>query len=337
MTEILEVLHLADEHGVTKVQIGRGGVEADLHDQRLAGLLRSFELRAQFLAADDVDASFGEIAELFVCGHASAYYILYASAPHGPYDRGAPAPGRARWPFTRASFSAALALTLIAWGPALDGWFLLDDYRWVLPSDRSFDVLRSFVSTWGHGVAYRPVMRVSFWADLQAFGWNAWAWHLHNLVLHAVNVTLLWSLIRAATSMPAPAFAVAALFAVSPLGHENIAWISGRTHLLGVTFLLLSANLLLRSVLASDDDAVEAVHLERHRRVRRGHGDLRADDGVPARGADDRRWCFPSIAADRSRRITGGTIASDAADAPDAAADRAAFRRADLCSWRSGL
>jgi hypothetical protein len=152
------------------------------------------------------------------------------------------------------AFSAALALTLIAWGPALDGWFLLDDYRWVLPSDRSFDVLRSFVSTWGHGVAYRPVMRVSFFSDLQAFGWNSWAWHLHNLVLHAVNVTLLWSLIRAATSMPAPAFAVAALFAVSPLGHENIAWISGRTHLLGVTFLLLSANMLLRSWLTRDAD-----------------------------------------------------------------------------------
>jgi hypothetical protein len=145
---------------------------------------------------------------------------------------------------------AALALTLIAWGPALDGWFLLDDYRWVLPSDRRFDVLRSFVSTWGHGVAYRPIMRVSFFADLQAFGWDARGWHLHNLVLHAVNVTLLCTLIRAATSRWTPALGIAALFAVSPLGHENIAWISGRTHLLGVTFFLISANLLLRSVLA---------------------------------------------------------------------------------------
>lgn len=151
-------------------------------------------------------------------------------------------------------FSAAVALTLIAWGPALDGWFLLDDYRWVLPSDRSFDVLRSFVSTWGHGVAYRPIMRVSFFLDQQAFGWNAWAWHLHNLVVHAVNVTLLWSLIRTATSQPIPAFAIAAILAVSPLSHENIAWISGRTHLTGVMFFLISANLLLRAALARDAD-----------------------------------------------------------------------------------
>lgn len=151
-------------------------------------------------------------------------------------------------------FSVALALTLIAWSPALDGWFLGDDYRWVLPSERSHDVLRSFVSTWGHGVAYRPIMRVSFFLDLQAFGLNAWVWHLHNLVVHAVNVTLLWSLIRTATSMPAPAFAIAALFAVSPLGHENVAWISGRTHLTGAMFLLISANLLLHSALARGAD-----------------------------------------------------------------------------------
>src|SRR5215470_4083838 len=80
-------------------------------------------------------------------------------------------------------FAAALVLTLLAWGPALDGWFLLDDYRWLLPSGRSHDVLRSFVSTWGHGVAYRPIMRVSFSLDFAAFGWHAWAWHLHNLVV----------------------------------------------------------------------------------------------------------------------------------------------------------
>ena len=179
--------------------------------------------------------------------------------PARPLRQGGTRAGSRAWAIHAGVFPAALALTLIAWGPALDGWFLLDDYRWVMPSDRSFDVLRSFVSTWGHGVAYRPIMRVSFLADLEAFGWNAWAWHLHNLVLHAVNVTLLWSLIRAATSSWPLAAAIAALFAVSPLGHENIAWISGRTHLLGVTFLLISANLLLRTAFAGESDKTDAA------------------------------------------------------------------------------
>jgi hypothetical protein len=179
--------------------------------------------------------------------------------PARPLRQGGARAGSRAWAIHAGVFPAALALTLVAWGPALDGWFLLDDYRWVMPSGRSFDVLRSFVSTWGHGVAYRPIMRVSFLADLEAFGWNAWAWHLHNLVLHAVNVTLLWSLIRAATSSWTLAAAIAALFAVSPLGHENIAWISGRTHLLGVTFLLISANLLLRSAFAGESDGADTT------------------------------------------------------------------------------
>jgi hypothetical protein len=149
-------------------------------------------------------------------------------------------------------FGGALALTLIAWWPATHGWFLLDDYRWLLPSDRRFDVPRSFISTWGHGYAYRPLMRLSFLADLQVFAWDARGWHLHNLTLHAVNATLLFSLIRAATSLWLPAVATAALFAVSPAGHENVAWISGRTYVLGGCFFLLSANLLLRSVQAPD-------------------------------------------------------------------------------------
>jgi hypothetical protein len=109
--------------------------------------------------------------------------------PARPLRQGGARAGSRSLAIDAGVFPAALALTLIAWGPAIDGWFLLDDYRWVLPSDRSFDVLRSFVSTWGHGVAYRPVMRVSFGADLLAFGWNAWAWHLHNLVVHALNAS----------------------------------------------------------------------------------------------------------------------------------------------------
>lgn len=154
-----------------------------------------------------------------------------------------------------AVLGGALALTLIAWWPAIHGWFLLDDYRWLLPSDRRFDVPRSFISTWGHGYAYRPLMRLSFLADLQVFGWDARGWHLHNLALHAVNATLLVSLIRAATGLWRPAVAMAALFAVSPAGHENVAWISGRTYVLGGTFFLLSANLILRSLLTPTADA----------------------------------------------------------------------------------
>jgi hypothetical protein len=151
--------------------------------------------------------------------------------------------------------AAMLALTLIAWWPAHDGWFLLDDYRWLPPPKRRFDVLKSLVGPWGHAFAYRPLVRLSFFADLQVFGLDPRGWHLHSFLLHAINGTLLFSLIRATTDLWAPALAIAALFIVSPLTHENVAWISGRTFLLGGAFFLLSANLIARAFMTAPSDA----------------------------------------------------------------------------------
>ncbi len=70
VAQILEVLHLADEHRVPEMQIGRSRIEPDFHDQRLAGGRESFELDAQLGCANDVDAPFREIGELIVDGHA---------------------------------------------------------------------------------------------------------------------------------------------------------------------------------------------------------------------------------------------------------------------------
>lgn len=151
-----------------------------------------------------------------------------------------------------AVFLAALILTAIAWWPSIDGWFLLDDYRWLPPERRRFDLLKSLVGPWGHSFAYRPITRLSFFMDWQLFGLDPRGWHLHSLALQALNGTLLFSLVRVTTGLWPPAIAIAALFLVSPLAHENVAWISGRTFLLGGAFFLLSANLLVRSVLTAD-------------------------------------------------------------------------------------
>src|SRR6185295_11322938 len=43
VTELLEVPHLADEHGVTEVNVGRSWVEAGLHAQRFSGFCGSTE------------------------------------------------------------------------------------------------------------------------------------------------------------------------------------------------------------------------------------------------------------------------------------------------------
>jgi hypothetical protein len=66
--ELLEVLHLPDDDGVTEVDVGSGGIEADLHRQRPPLLRRPLQLCLQVLPLDQVDRSLGEVVELLIEG-----------------------------------------------------------------------------------------------------------------------------------------------------------------------------------------------------------------------------------------------------------------------------
>jgi hypothetical protein len=63
------VLHLPNQDDVPEVQIRRRGIEADLHDQRPSGRLRSLELRSKLRGADDVYTAFRQYLHLLVDGH----------------------------------------------------------------------------------------------------------------------------------------------------------------------------------------------------------------------------------------------------------------------------
>jgi len=65
VAQILKVLHLAEEHGVAQVQIGRRGVESGLHAQRPPGL----QPLAEVLFADDFGHTFGEVGDLLIDVH----------------------------------------------------------------------------------------------------------------------------------------------------------------------------------------------------------------------------------------------------------------------------
>ena len=69
MPEILEVLHLSDEHGVAKMEIRRSRIEPDLHDERLPGGRGSLEFDSELGGADNIHASLGEVSELLVDSH----------------------------------------------------------------------------------------------------------------------------------------------------------------------------------------------------------------------------------------------------------------------------
>jgi len=61
-----------------------------------------------------------------------------------------------------------------------------------------------------------------------------------SLVLHALNVVLLFLVLRRATGYLQRSALVAALFAVHPLNVECVAWVAERKSLLSMLFLLLA-------------------------------------------------------------------------------------------------
>jgi tetratricopeptide (TPR) repeat protein len=77
-------------------------------------------------------------------------------------------------------------------------------------------------------------------ADMQLFGLHPAGHHATSLILHCLNVVLLFLLLRAATGFLWRSAFVAALFALHPFNVECVAWISERKSLLCTLFLFLA-------------------------------------------------------------------------------------------------
>ncbi|MCP4701033.1 MAG: hypothetical protein GY862_29895 [Gammaproteobacteria bacterium] len=134
-------------------------------------------------------------------------------------------------------FGISIILTSIAYWPSADAWFVLDDYKWL--EEISYQKLFSyFHSSWGHGAAYRPLMRVSFFIDRELFAENPVVWHYHNYILHACNAAWLFLIVQILGRNFIVSALASVFFTLAPWGHENIAWISARTHLLSAFFYL---------------------------------------------------------------------------------------------------
>ena len=76
--------------------------------------------------------------------------------------------------------------------------------------------------------------------DYQLFRLNPAGYHLTNLLLHGLNVALLFSVLYYGTGFLWRSFFVAALFAFHPLNVQSVAWVSERKNLLSTLFWLLA-------------------------------------------------------------------------------------------------
>ncbi len=86
---------------------------------------------------------------------------------------------------------------------------------------------------------YRPVQMVLYFVDAQLFGRHPFAFHLTNVVMHALVAALVFLLLHRITG-PTRALFAALLFAVHPVHVESVAWIAGSTDVNCALLVLLT-------------------------------------------------------------------------------------------------
>ncbi len=138
-----------------------------------------------------------------------------------------------------------VAITLLSYWPTFSNGFLnYDDNGYILQNIHVQPGLTAANASWAFRSTimanWHPITWISHMADVQLFGLHPWGHHATSLFLHALNVVLLFFLLRSATGFLWRSFIVAALFALHPFNVECVAWVSERKSLLYTLFLFLA-------------------------------------------------------------------------------------------------
>lgn len=153
--------------------------------------------------------------------------------------------GNRRLPLALAASLVLVAgVATVLYLPALTYGFLnWDDDQYVLnnPWIRSWSSGNlAHVLTTPYYANFLPLHLVSYMIDYAAWGLNPFGYHLHSVLLHALNAVLALLVVRRMFGGTVVPFLAALLFAVHPSHVEAVAWISIRKDLLATSFALLS-------------------------------------------------------------------------------------------------
>lgn len=135
-------------------------------------------------------------------------------------------------------------LVAVVHGPSVSYDFVNWDDSWYVTDN---PLIKAWTLENLHGIATQPVARnfapltvFTLLIDHTFWGLNPAGYHLTNVVLHAINTILVWSLVRRLVKDDSIAIVTAVLFAVHPVQVESVAWISSRKTLLSTTCMLAS-------------------------------------------------------------------------------------------------
>jgi tetratricopeptide (TPR) repeat protein len=151
----------------------------------------------------------------------------------------------------RISVALLVAMTVVAYIPAIRGGYIWDDDDYVTESKvlRSTEGLRQIWCKPGATRQYYPLVHSSFWIEYHLWKLNPLGYHTVNVALHAANaVLLLLVLMRLGV---AGAWLAAAIFALHPVHVESVAWITERKNVLSCLFYLAAGLTYLQFALES--------------------------------------------------------------------------------------
>ena len=143
----------------------------------------------------------------------------------------------------------AVAPAILPYVPSLGGGFALDDWQLVVqdPLAHSIGNWRdAFFTDFLRGslgkdiIYYRPLVTISYQLNYSLFGPDPLAFRLTNILLNALVAVLVFFLGLRLTKSAVAAGLAALAFAVLPSHAESVAWISGRTDVMSVLFMLAS-------------------------------------------------------------------------------------------------
>lgn len=130
-------------------------------------------------------------------------------------------------------FAMTLLVTLLAYGPALHGSFVFDDFHLPFADPKAAQMPAHF---WIGGV--RPVLMLTYWANFVGSGTDPVSYHVLNVIFHVTTGLLVFGVLECLLSLSgtlerrsARPFALvgAAIFVFHPLQTESVGYIAGRS------------------------------------------------------------------------------------------------------------
>jgi Tfp pilus assembly protein PilF len=123
----------------------------------------------------------------------------------------------------------------------------------VVTKGLSWDAIKWAFTTYSQA-NWHPLTWLSYLTDTTFFGPKPGAYHLVNVLFHAVNCVLLFIILKAMTGSTRRSAIVAALFAFHPTHVESVAWIAERKDVLSTLFWFLTTYFYIRYVQAKGSD-----------------------------------------------------------------------------------